>query len=193
MDQLPIILICGGSCSGKTVFASFFRGAYTVSMDIYHVDNPVSEEKLPINFDQPNPQHIKLCADIALSLAQKKSADIPVFDTDHKQQIDTKPLTISPNTKFIVVEGLFSFYEPLLSLGKLKIFLDTPREIRVSRRMIRDYTKGRSDIETLDWSTNVEKSHDIYIEPTKKYADLVIPFSYNQIVFDYKLKSLIHL
>jgi len=187
MDQLPIILICGGSCSGKTVFAGFFSNSYVVNMDNFFFGERVTPDNFPSNYDHPNPVHIQGCADVALALAQKQPATVIKYDHKTKTQDGNQTLTILPDTKYIIVEGIFAFQEPLLHLGNLKIFLDTPREIRVARRMIRDEIKGRSDIETMAWSINVEKAHDIYIEPLKKFADIVIPFSYNPIVFDRKL------
>ncbi len=99
------------------------------------------------------------------------------------ERVGTQQVQAKKDDRFIVVPGIFSFHEPLRSLGNLKIYLDTPREIRVARRMIRDVQKGRNDIDTLAWSITVEKNHQKYIEPVKKYADLVIPFSYNPVEF----------
>lgn len=85
------------------------------------------------------------------------------------------------DAKFLVVEGIFSFYSPLRELADLKIYIDVPTELRVARRMIRDEQKGRSDIQTLSWSVTVEKNHQKYIEPMKKFADIIIPFSYSPV------------
>jgi uridine kinase len=98
-------------------------------------------------------------------------------------RVGTQTFTVPSDTKFLIVEGIFSFCSPLREIGDIKIYLDIPPEIRVARRMIRDVEKGRSDIDTLSWSITVEKSHRKYIEPMKKYADLVIPFSYNPVAF----------
>ena len=98
-------------------------------------------------------------------------------------RVGTQTITPKPDTKFVVVEGIFTFHEPLRELGDLKIFIDTPTEIRVARRMLRDEEKGRSEIDTLSWSITVEKYHRQHVEPMKKFADLIIPFSYNPVRF----------
>jgi uridine kinase len=189
MDRLPIILISGGSCSGKTVFAGFFRNALVLGMDKFFFGKHDVPEELPDEFDHPNFYNLKGCADAARSLSEGKPTVVPKTDATHSGIIGEETLTVASDTQFVIVEGIFAFYEPLRQLGNLKIYLDTPREIRVSRRMIRDVAKGRTDVETMAWSVNAEKSHDMYVDPMKQYADLVIPFSYNPVVCDFTLKK----
>jgi len=135
------------------------------------------------NFDAPSSVDIQACAKAAISLSQRKKTVIPIYDMRISERIGTQTLEIPKETQFLIVEGIFSFYEPLRGIGDMKIFLDIPSEIRVARRMVRDVEKGRSDIDTLAWSITVEKNHREYIEPMKRYADLVIPFSYNPVAF----------
>jgi len=183
--KLPIILVCGGSCSGKTIFAHFFNHAFVLSMDhFYFGKKQMKKEKDgSYNFDAPWSVDIKGCTEAALSLSQWKTTTIPIYDMKTSDRTGTQTLTIPKDTKFLVVEGIFSFYPPLRQIGDMNIYLDIPPEIRVARRMIRDVEKGRSDIDTLTWSITVEKNHREYIEPMKKFADLVIPFSYNPVAF----------
>lgn len=135
------------------------------------------------NFDAPTSVNIAECAEAATALAEGKDTIIPFYDMRTSDRTGTQHMKITKQHKFIIVEGIFSFYEPLRSLARFKVFLDTPREIRVARRMVRDQAKGRSDIETLAWSITVENNHMKYIEPMKKYADILIPFSYNPVSF----------
>lgn len=135
------------------------------------------------NFDTPTSVDIKQCAKAAMSLSERKPTTIPVYDMRVSDRTGTQTLTAPSTTQFLIVEGIFSFYSPLREIGDIKIYLDIPPEIRVARRMIRDVAKGRSDIDTLAWSITVEKNHREYIEPMKRYADLIIPFSYNPVVF----------
>ena len=135
------------------------------------------------NFDAPTSVDIEACAEATKSLAERKTTIIPVYDMKISDRTGTQTLHIPEKTKFIVVEGIFSFYSPLREIGDMKIYLDIPPEIRVARRMIRDVEKGRSDIDTLSWSIVVEKNHRKHIEPMKQYADLIIPFSYNPVAF----------
>lgn len=135
------------------------------------------------NFDVPESIDIKECALALQSLAEGKKTTIPVYDMKLSERIGTQEIQISPKHKFVVIEGLFSFYEPIRKLASFKVFLETPREIRVARRMLRDQQKGRSDIETLSWSVVVEKNHAKYVESMKNIADIIIPFSYNPVSF----------
>ena len=187
MKKLPIILICGGSCSGKTVFANFFNHAFILSMDhFYFGKKQMKKEKDgSYNFDAPTSVDIEGCTEAAKSLSEGKVTTIPIYDMRTSDRTGTQTLTIPSGTKFLIVEGIFSFFSPLREIGDIKIYLDIPQEMRVARRMIRDVEKGRSDIDTLSWSITVEKNHREYIEPMKKYADLIIPFSYNPVAFPY--------
>ena len=185
MKVLPIISVCGGSCSGKTIFAKSFPNAFVLSMDHFYVGkkNMKADKNGNYDFDAPDSVNIEECAAAAISLSQGKKTTIPFYDMKLSERTGTQEFQISSHHKFIVIEGLFSFYEPIKDLAFFKIFLDTPREIRVARRMLRDQSKGRSDLETLSWSIVVEKNHAKYVEPMKKYADLIIPFSYNPVSF----------
>ena len=185
MQNVMTILICGGSCSGKSVFARMFHNAFLLEMDHFYVKK--SDMKIQpdgsMDFDAPEAVAIDECARAVSQLKTGQEVTIPTYDMKLCDRTGTQTIQLKPEHKFIVVPGIFSFYSPLKELGDLKIYVDTPREIRVARRMIRDVAKGRSDIDTLSWSITVENNHQKYVEPTKQYADLVIPFSYNPVEF----------
>jgi len=183
--NILIVLICGGSCSGKTIFTKFFRNALILSMDHFYFgkSHMKKEKDGSYNFDSPASVDIRACAEAAQSLVEGKETIIPLYDMKLSEPVGTQKLRVPEKTKFLIIEGIFSFHSPLREIGDIKVFLDIPPEIRVARRMIRDVGKGRSDIDTLSWSITVEKNHRKYIEPMKKYADLIIPFSYNPVIF----------
>ncbi|MBI5620648.1 hypothetical protein HY949_02645 [Candidatus Gottesmanbacteria bacterium] len=183
--NLPIILICGGSCSGKSIFAQLFKTAFVLEMDHFYFGKSrlKPEKDGSYNFDAPEAIDIVACAKAAEVLAQGKSAVIPKYDMKTSERTGTQTIRVPKDKKFLIVEGIFSLYAPLREMGAMKIFLDIPTEVRVARRMIRDVQKGRSDIDTLAWSITVEKNHRLYVDPLKHYADLVIPFSYNPVQF----------
>lgn len=185
MKKHQIILVCGGSCSGKTVFARLIQHALLLEIDHFYFGKSKMkpDEDGNYNFDAPESTDLVECAAAVKSLSEGKSTTIPVYDMVTSERTGTQIITPDPSTKFIVVEGIFAFYPPLLELGDIKIFIDTPTEIRVARRMIRDEEKGRNEIDTLAWSIVVEKNHKKYIESTKKEADIIIPFSYNPVQF----------
>lgn len=185
MRKPMVVLICGGSCSGKSVFASLFQNAVILPQDHFYLPKGKMkpDEKGKYNFDVPESIDITECAQAAKLLTEGKSATIPVYDMKISDRTGKQIISPRSTDKFVVVEGIFTFNSPLRELGGLKIFIDTPTEIRVARRMLRDEEKGRSEIDTLAWSMTVEKYHRLYVEPMKKYADLIIPFSYNPIRF----------
>jgi uridine kinase len=187
MKNPQVILLCGGSCSGKSVFAKMFAHAFILQMDHFYLAKKDMKPKADgsYDFDDPVSVNITECAEAVKNLATGKPVTIPVYDMNVKVQdrVGTQTIQLAPDDKFIIVEGLFTFYSPLRELGNLKIYIDVPSEIRVARRMLRDSQKGRSDIDTLAWSIVVEKNHKKLIEPMKQYADLVIPFSYNPVEF----------
>ncbi|KKQ30018.1 MAG: Uridine kinase [Candidatus Shapirobacteria bacterium GW2011_GWE1_38_10] len=154
-------------------------------MDHFYVGKKFmkADAKGVYDFDAPESVNIEECAKAVQSLSEGKKTTIPFYDMKLSERTGTQDIQVNPHHRFIVVEGLFSFYEPLGSLASFKVFLDTPREIRVARRMLRDQSKGRSDIETLAWSIVVEKNHAKYVEPMKQAADIIIPFSYNPVSF----------
>lgn len=181
MKKLPIILISGGSCSGKSVFAHLFRNAFILEMDhFYFGKSKMKKEKNgSYNFDAPDAVDIEACSRAVQKLIIGKPVTIPKYDMKISERAGTQSIQMPPDAQFLIVEGIFSFYSPLRELADLKIYIDVPTELRVARRMIRDEEKGRSDIQTLSWSITVEKNHQKYVEPMKEFADLVIPFSYN--------------
>lgn len=180
-----VVLVCGGSCSGKTVFANLFRNALVLETDHFYVSKKDMKPQPDGSLDYDAPEAVNLveCAQAIKELARGNAVTIPVYDMKVSDRVGTQIITPKPDDKFLIVPGIFSFHSPIRELGDLKIYLDTPREIRVARRMIRDVQKGRNDIDTLSWSITVEKNHQKYIEPMKQYADLVIPFSYNPVEF----------
>jgi len=185
MQSVMTILVCGGSCSGKSVFARMFKNAFILEMDSFYVAKAQMKAQSNGEFDYDAPESVDIidCARAVTELKTGNPVTIPVYNMVTSDRTGTQTIQLKPDDKFIVVPGIFSFNSPLREIGDLKIYIDTPREIRVARRMIRDVAKGRNDIDTLSWSITVEKNHQKYIEPVKQYADLVVPFSYNPVEF----------
>lgn len=188
MQKVSIVLIGGGSCSGKSEFAREFKNAFILEMDNFYVskDEMVVQPDGSYDFDAPEAVNIAECAQAVEKLVTGQPTTIPVYDMDVNIQDRTgiQTIQLAPNDKFVVIPGIFAFHSPLRELADLKIYIDVPPEIRVARRMLRDGQKGRSNIETLAWSMTVEKNHAKFIEPMKTYADLVIPFSYSAVTLD---------
>lgn len=179
-----IILIAGGSCSGKSVFARSFRNALVIELDRFYL--PL--DKIPMknnksNFDVPEAVDIKKCAEFISKLRNNEFAEAPLYDFIKNDRVGTEKIQLDKNKNFIIVEGLFALFTPLRDVADLKIFLDVPTEIRLARRIVRDVRrKQQSAMEIIKNYPNIEENYKNYIEATKEVADLVIPFSSNPLI-----------
>ena len=169
-----IVAICGGSCSGKSTYAMHFKDACVVHMDDFYKGKLRMKE--PYNFDEPEAFDLDQVIQVITKLKNGvKQVIIPNYNMKISEPDGTKKLI---NKKLIVLEGTFVYYtKQMRELSDLKIYLDIPVDERVRRRIIRDVEKGRSAIETLEWSRNVEEMHELYVEPQKKFADIIIPYN----------------
>lgn len=177
-----IVLVAGGSCSGKSAFAKWFGKSLLIDLDSFYL--PL--DKIPFgkdggyNFDTPKALGIDECAKAVKELVKKGVTKIPRYSFIKNDRVGTQTIRLKKTTKFIIVEGLHALYSPLLEIGNVKIFLDTPAEIRVARRMLRDVArKNRTKQEILSNFVLAEDGYQKYVAPTRKKADLIIPFSMN--------------
>lgn len=169
-----IVAICGGSCSGKTTMALQFQNACILSMDDFYKGK--SKMKQPYNFDEPDAIDLKKLAEVLLKLKKgAKQITIPNYNMKTSEPDGVKKIT---SKKLIVIEGIFALYtKELRDLCDLKIYLDIPVDERIRRRIKRDVIKGRSPIETLEWSKTVEHMHELHVDSQKKFADIIIPYN----------------
>lgn len=191
----PLVIgIAGGSGSGKTTVANVVLhsvGAHRISYlphDAYYRDLsalPENQRKL-VNFDHPNSLENELLIEHVIQLKNWKKILLPVYDfTTHTRTNKTIP--IEPQL-VIVVEGILIFAEPKLrDLFDVKIFVDTDDDIRFIRRLQRDIAeRGRSMDMVIDQYLNtVRPMHLDFVEPSKRYADIIIPEGgRNQVALD---------
>ena len=184
--KFPIITVTGGSCSGKTTFVQGFTKATVISVDSFYKDlsllTPDSDGVY--DFDTPDAVDLQACRQAVIDVSSGASVVVPIYDYVTMKRIGEK--TIEPPTtegSLIILEGIFALYPPLNDIGFLRVFIEAPPEIRIARRIKRDVEKGRSPSETLKWFVKVEEGHQKFIEPSKQYANLIIPFSHSPIVF----------
>lgn len=186
MTTRPVIVgIAGGTGSGKTTVA---RAIYDrvgsdriewISHDSYYRNfeglNP--EEKHHINFDHPDSLETELLARHLDVLCKGSAVDVPIYDfTTHSRKLDATH-HVEPR-KVIIVEGILVLGEPELRKRiDIKLFVDTPADIRFLRRLMRDIkTRGRSVESVIEqYMTTVRPMHEEFVEPSKRYADLIIP------------------
>ena len=182
-NDILVIGIAGGTASGKTTLMknliNEFGGQVTVlSHDNYykrHDDMPY-EERCMLNYDEPAAFDTSLMVYHLDQLRHGHSIECPVYDfTVHNRSDET--IRLVPH-KVLIVEGILIFEnEELRNLMDIKIFVDTDADIRLCRRIKRDVNKRGRSLESVltQYQQTVKPMHERYVEPSKKYADLVVP------------------
>ncbi len=205
MKTTPIIIgIAGGTGSGKTTVA---RAVYDrvgkdriewISHDSYYrnFDALTPEERHQINFDHPDSLETELLVRQLDVLAKGSSVDVPVYDfTTHSRKMD-ETQHVEPR-KVVIVEGILVLAEPELRKRiDIKLFVDTPPDIRFVRRLMRDIrSRGRSLESVVEqYMTTVRPMHEEFVEQSKRYADLIIPEGgENQVALDAIISRVEHL
>ncbi|GAA2872598.1 uridine kinase [Lactobacillus intestinalis] len=184
--EKPIIIgITGGSGSGKTTIAHEIANQIEandriviMTQDSYYKDNtglPMSERQ-KINYDHPNAFDMPLLEAQLNQLLHRKPIEMPTYDfTEHTRS--DKTVHINP-ADIIILEGiLVLFNEEIRNLMDIKVYVDTDDDIRFIRRLERDMKeRGRSlDSVINQYLTTVKPMYHQFIEPTKRYADIIIP------------------
>ena len=181
-----IIGICGGTGSGKTTIARSIvdaigeRRVVLLEQDSYYrnlADMPL-DERHQANFDHPDSLDSDMLVNHILRLKQGLSVEMPLYDfkthtrSDEIDVIEPKPV--------VIVEGILIFAEPrVLDLLDVRVFVDTPDDIRLIRRLRRDVIeRGRTFERTLDqYERTIRPMHFEFVEPSKRHADIIIPES----------------
>ena len=191
----PVIIgIAGGTGSGKTTVA---RAIYDrvgkdriewISHDSYYrnFDALTPEERHKINFDHPDSLETELLARHLDVLCKGSSVEIPLYDfATHARKAATQ--RVEPR-RVIIVEGILVLAEPELRKKiDIKLFVDTPPDIRFVRRLVRDIKSRGRTLESVveQYLTTVRPMHEEFVEPSKRYADLIIPEGgENQVAID---------
>lgn len=184
MEQPTIILVAGISCSGKTTLSQRLSEelrALHVSIDDYYrsFDSLALEEKKQIDFDTPEAVEHELLAHHLTALKAGLAIDKPIYDAAGYARVGTN--RVNPH-RFVVVEGLFSLYwQEVLGLADLRIFVDTPGEVCLERRLFRDtFQFNRTHEESLHrYVKQVLPNQQRYVLPTKENACLVVKGDHN--------------
>jgi uridine kinase len=185
MASRPFVVgIAGGTGSGKTTVAHKLASAMppgrcvTIEHDAYYRDQEhlLPEERARINYDHPASLESSLLAFHLSELRGGRAVAVPTYDfATHTRRRETR--TVEP-ARLIIVEGILVFTEPSLrALMDIKIFVDTDPDIRLMRRIRRDLEqRGRTFQSVRDqYYATVRPMHLEHVEPTKRWADLIIP------------------
>lgn len=188
-----IVGIAGGTGSGKTTFAKALQSSMgedcvIVPQDSYYIANTelTFAERLKINYDHPDAFEDELLIKHLRLLRQGKSIQVPVYDFETYAR--TSETTRVQPRSIVVVEGILLLSNP--SLRKefdLKVFVDTDPDVRILRRLIRDVTKRGRTLESVhnQYLKTVKPMHEAFVEPSKRYADLIVPEGgHNQVALE---------
>ena len=179
-----IIGIGGGTGSGKTSLAKGILAEYgegevaVIEQDSYYNDlsHIIYEERVAQNYDHPDSIDIDLFESHLEQLLDGKTIEIPTYDfSTHVRMEKTIPIR---QHHVIVVEGILALHYPQLrKLFTINIFVDTPADIRFIRRLTRDIHERGRTLESVNkqYLSTVRPMHEQFVEPSKYYADLIIP------------------
>ena len=182
-DKILVIGIAGGTGSGKTtlmknLIADFSEVVTVLSHDNYYKrhDELPYEERCKLNYDEPDALETDLMARHLDVLRSGGEIDCPVYDfTVHNRSDET--IRVTPG-RVIIVEGILIFEnEPLRDLMDIRIFVDTDADVRLCRRITRDVNKRGRSLESVltQYQQTVKPMHEKYVEPSKKFAHIVVP------------------
>ena len=183
MENILVIGIAGGSGSGKTtllknIIQSFGPAITVLSHDNYYRrhDEMTYEQRCKLNYDEPAALETDLMVKQLEQLRQGRQILCPVYDfTVHNRSDET--ILIKPE-RVIIVEGILIFENKALrDLMDIKIYVDADADIRICRRIKRDVNKRGRSLESVitQYQETVKPMHEKYVEPSKKYADIVVP------------------
>lgn len=182
-ENILIIGIAGGTGSGKTTLARHLADAFgdrvaVITHDSYYraQSDKTYEERCLQNYDHPDAFETDLlCRHLEL-LCQGEAVDVPVYDyTVHNRSDKTE--RVEPRA-VIILEGILLLSDAALrDRMDLKIFVDTDADERILRRIVRDTReRGRSPESVIaQYLTTVKPMHDAFVEPFKRYADIIVP------------------
>jgi uridine kinase len=183
-DTPLVIGIAGGSGSGKTTVAQEILqrvGPDRISFlqhDSYYKDLtglPPAQRDL-VNFDHPNSLETELLITHIEQLKRGQPIEVPIYDFSTDSRTD-KTFKVNPR-RVIIVEGILIFVDPALrALFDVKIFVDTDADVRLIRRLQRDLTERGRSVESVikQYQSTVRPMHLEFVEPSKRYADVIIP------------------
>lgn len=180
-----IIGIAGATASGKTLLANTIVNelgsdqVVVISEDSYYKDNQhlSFEERTQLNYDHPDAFDHNLLQQQLLQLQAGQTVEIPIYNhTKHTRELD-ETRSIGQHA-IIVLEGILLFVDPALrNLMDIRIYMDTPLDICLIRRLKRDVVeRGRSvDSVLTQYTKTVRPMYLQFVEPSKKYADIIVP------------------
>ena len=184
MNRPFVIGVAGGTCSGKTTVAERLVDLVgtdrlaLIRQDAYYIDrtHQAFDDRARANYDHPDAFDWELMNQQLAALLAGETIPLPVYDyADHNRSKDVVMVAPAP---IVVFEGILALYDATLrDLFDLRVFVDTDPDVRLIRRLQRDVRdRGRTPDSIMNqYMTTVRPSHIQFIEPSKRYADVIIP------------------
>lgn len=203
MTRPFIIGIAGGTGSGKTsivkAITKSFGGEHitVIPQDSYYkvFNNLTLSERNKINFDHPRSFDHELLIEHLKNLKNNVPIQMPIYD--YKTHTRTEETILKPPNKIIILEGILIFADSKINdLLDIKIFVDTDADVRILRRIERDMKERDRSLESIirQYRETVRPMHNKFVEPSKRFADVIIPEgSHNRIGVDMIISKVHHI
>ena len=183
MSKVLIIGVAGGSGSGKSTLINNLQGEFGQRICVMRHDNyyrahdlMTYEERSLLNYDHPDAYETDLMVRHLAQLKEGRSILCPQYDfTEHNRTKETVEVHSAP---VILVDGILILADPALrELMDIRVFVDTDADVRLARRIRRDTRKRGRSIESIitQYLTTVKPMHEQFVEPSRRYADFIIP------------------
>ena len=182
--KVTVIGVAGGTGSGKSTLVKRLQEAFkdddvaTLCHDFYYKAHPelTYEERTKLNYDHPAAFDTDMLVEHIRALKSQVPIEHPVYSFVEHNRTDERIL-VKPS-KVIIVDGILIFeHKELRDLMDIKVFVDTDADLRLARRIMRDVCeRGRTRQSVIDqYTTTVKPMHEEFVEPSKRYADVIIP------------------
>ena len=183
MNDIMAIGIAGGTGSGKTTITRLLSERFGKDVSVIYYDNYYKahddltyDERAKINYDCPDAFDTELFLEDVSKLKRGEDVLCPVYDyTVHNRSNQTLLIKSAP---VILLEGILLLSdERIRDLLDIKIFVDTDADVRILRRIMRDVKERKRSLESVveQYLTTVKPMHEMYVEPSKRYANIIIP------------------
>ncbi len=182
--EVTVIGVAGGTGSGKSTLVKRLQEAFrnddvaTLCHDYYYKGHPelTYEERTKLNYDHPQAFDTDMMVEHIRALKNNVPVERPVYSfVEHNRTTETVPVKPS---KVIIIDGILIFEnKELRDLMDIKVYVDTDADVRLARRILRDVRdRGRSMESVItQYTTTVKPMHEEFVEPSKRYADVIIP------------------
>ena len=191
--EVTVIGVAGGTGSGKSTLVKRLQEAFcnddvaTLCHDYYYKAHPelTYEERTKLNYDHPQAFDTDMLVEHIKALKNNNTINRPVYSfVEHNRTDET--VVVKPS-KVIIIDGILIFEnKELRELMDIKVFVDTDADLRLARRILRDVRERGRSMESVinQYTGTVKPMHGTYVEPTKKYADIIINGGKNKTALD---------